>query len=119
MEAVQAMTGRGGWPMSVFLTPERQAVFRRHVLAARERAVGMPGFDDVLAAVADAWQHRRRGRRPTRARRRNPPHDPWQRPAGELTDQPLRGRAKPPSARRSIRSAADSVRRRNSPSRSA
>ena len=32
MDAVQAMTGRGGWPMTVFITPERRAVLRRHVL---------------------------------------------------------------------------------------
>ena len=35
MEAVQAITGSGGWPMSVFLTPDRPALFRRHLLPAR------------------------------------------------------------------------------------
>ena len=35
MDAVQAMTGRGGWPMTVFLTPDGRPVLRRHVLPAR------------------------------------------------------------------------------------
>ena len=55
MNAVQMLTGRGGWPMSVFLTPDLQAVLRRHVLAADERGGGMPGFDQMLPAVLDAW----------------------------------------------------------------
>ena len=36
MTFVQATTGGGGWPMSVWLTPELQAVLRRHLLSARE-----------------------------------------------------------------------------------
>ena len=59
MNAVQMLTGRGGWPMSVFLTPELEAVLRRHLLAAAQSRQGMPGFDQVLAAVVDAWQNRR------------------------------------------------------------
>ena len=35
MEAVQAMTGQGGWPMTVFLDPEGVPVLRRHLLPAR------------------------------------------------------------------------------------
>ena len=35
MEAVQAMTGHGGWPMTVFLDPDGRAVLRRHLLPAR------------------------------------------------------------------------------------
>ena len=35
MSAVQQLTGQGGWPMSVFLTPEAKAVPRRHVLSTR------------------------------------------------------------------------------------
>ena len=38
MDAVQAMTGRGGWPMTVFLTPDGRAVLRRHVLPEAERS---------------------------------------------------------------------------------
>ena len=37
MEAVQAMTGHGGWPMTAFLTPDRRALLRRHVLPAHDR----------------------------------------------------------------------------------
>ena len=58
MEAVQMMTGRGGWPLSVFLTPEREPFFGGTYWPPRARG-GMPGFDQVLPAVADAWQHRR------------------------------------------------------------
>ena len=38
MDAVVALTGHGGWPMTVFLTPGRRAVLRRHVLPARAAA---------------------------------------------------------------------------------
>ncbi|MEX2175514.1 MAG: thioredoxin domain-containing protein [Pirellulaceae bacterium] len=58
MNAVQLMTGRGGWPMSVFLTPELQPFFGGTYWPPTAR-MGMPGFDQVLAAVADAWQNRR------------------------------------------------------------
>ena len=34
MNAVQMLTGRGGWPMTMFLTPERQAILWRHLLSA-------------------------------------------------------------------------------------
>ena len=59
MEAVQMMTGRGGWPMSVFLTPDVRAVFRRHVLAAAGARRHARLRSRCLQAVADAWQHRR------------------------------------------------------------
>jgi uncharacterized protein YyaL (SSP411 family) len=58
MEAVQMMTGRGGWPMSVFLTPEGKPFFGGTYWPPQARG-GMPGFDQVLGAIADAWQHRR------------------------------------------------------------
>ncbi|MEX0977901.1 MAG: thioredoxin domain-containing protein, partial [Pirellulales bacterium] len=58
MNAVQIMTGRGGWPMSVFLTPELKPFYGGTYWPPQAR-LGMPGFDQVLAAVADAWQHRR------------------------------------------------------------
>ena len=58
MQAVQMLTGRGGWPMSVFLTPALQPFFGGTYWPARARR-GMPGFDQVLAAVLDAWQNRR------------------------------------------------------------
>ena len=58
MQAVQMMTGRGGWPMSVFLTPELQPFFGGTYWPP-ERKHGMPGFGEVLAAVLDAWSNRR------------------------------------------------------------
>jgi uncharacterized protein len=58
MTAVQAMTGRGGWPMSVFLTAELKPFYGGTYWPPTGR-MGMPGFDQVIAAVLDAWQHRR------------------------------------------------------------
>ena len=58
MDAVQAMTGQGGWPMSVFLTPEQKPFFGGTYWPLHGRG-GMPGFDQVLAAVAAAWRERR------------------------------------------------------------
>jgi uncharacterized protein YyaL (SSP411 family) len=58
MEAVQLMTGNGGWPLSVFLTPSLQPFFGGTYWPPQSRG-GMPGFDQVLRAVADAWKNRR------------------------------------------------------------
>jgi uncharacterized protein YyaL (SSP411 family) len=58
MNAVQMMTGRGGWPMSVFLTPDLQPFFGGTYWPPTQK-MGMPGFDQVLRAVFDAWQNRR------------------------------------------------------------
>ena len=58
MNAVQIMTGRGGWPMSVFLTTDLKPFYGGTYWPPTARG-GMPGFDQVLAAVADAWQNRR------------------------------------------------------------
>ncbi len=58
MNAVQAMTGRGGWPMSVFLTPELKPFYGGTYWPASAQR-GMPGFDQVLEAVIDAWRDRR------------------------------------------------------------
>ncbi|MFN0021048.1 MAG: thioredoxin domain-containing protein [Pirellulaceae bacterium] len=58
MNAVQLMTGRGGWPMSVFLTPDLQPFFGGTYWPPTSGR-GMPGFDQILAAVVDAWQNRR------------------------------------------------------------
>ncbi len=58
MTAVQLMTRHGGWPMSVFLTPELEPFFGGTYWPPHARGQ-MPGFDQVIAAVADAWQNRR------------------------------------------------------------
>lgn len=58
MQAVQMLTGRGGWPLSVFLTPDLQPFFGGTYWPPTSR-MGMPGFDSVLLAVVEAWTHRR------------------------------------------------------------
>jgi len=58
MQAVQIMTGRGGWPMSVFLTPDLEPFYGGTYWPPRSR-MGMPGFEQVLLAVAEAWKSRR------------------------------------------------------------
>ena len=58
MEAVQAMTGHGGWPMTAFLTPAAQPFFCGTYWPLR-RAHGMPSFGEVLSSVTTTWQTRR------------------------------------------------------------
>jgi uncharacterized protein YyaL (SSP411 family) len=58
MKAVQGMTGRGGWPMSVFLTPDAKPFYAGTYFPSEERH-GMPSFRRILTAVSDAWQERR------------------------------------------------------------
>jgi uncharacterized protein len=58
MTAVQAMTGQGGWPMSMFLTPDGQPFYGGTYFPPASRG-GMPSFIEVLRAVADAWRNRR------------------------------------------------------------
>ena len=58
MQAVQALTGRGGWPMTVFLTPEGEPFYGGTYFPPAPRH-GLPGFPQVLRAVAEAWRHRR------------------------------------------------------------
>jgi uncharacterized protein YyaL (SSP411 family) len=58
MAAVQAMTGSGGWPLSVFLTPDLRPFFGGTYYPPEPR-FGMPSFRQVLAAVSEAWAGRR------------------------------------------------------------
>jgi uncharacterized protein len=58
MEAVQAMTGQGGWPLNVFLTPE-QAPFYGGTYFPPAPRFGMPSWRQVLGAVAEAWDTQR------------------------------------------------------------
>ncbi|HVR40383.1 MAG TPA: thioredoxin domain-containing protein [Thermoanaerobaculia bacterium] len=58
MQAVQMMTGHGGWPMSVFLTPDARPFYAGTYFPPVDRH-GMPGFPRVLAHVADAYRTRR------------------------------------------------------------
>ena len=58
MEACQAMTGQGGWPLNAFLTPEQQPFFVGTYFPPEPRR-GMPTWRAVLEAVAEAWTDRR------------------------------------------------------------
>ncbi len=58
MEAVQAMTGSGGWPLNVFVTPE-QVPFYAGTYFPPEPRHGMPSWQTVLRAVAEAWDTKR------------------------------------------------------------
>jgi uncharacterized protein YyaL (SSP411 family) len=58
MEATVGMTGSGGWPTTVFLTPEGKPFYAGTYFPPESRH-GMPGFRDVLEAVARAWRERR------------------------------------------------------------
>ncbi len=58
MDAVQAMTGAGGWPMSVFLTPDGRPFYGGTYFPDEPRH-GMPAFRQVLASVAAAWRDER------------------------------------------------------------
>jgi uncharacterized protein YyaL (SSP411 family) len=58
MQAVQAITGSGGWPLTVFLTPDGKPFFGGTYFPPEDRR-GMPGFNRVLKTVADAYKNRR------------------------------------------------------------
>ena len=58
MEAVQALTGHGGWPMTVFLTPDKRPFYGGTYYPPEPRH-GMPGFVQVLNAINEAWRERR------------------------------------------------------------
>jgi len=57
MMAVQLISGGGGWPMSVFLTPDLKPFFAGTYFPPRA-LYGRPGFDTVLGAIAAAWEER-------------------------------------------------------------
>lgn len=55
MTFVQATTGSGGWPMSVWLTPERKPIVGGTYFPPKD-AYGRPGFPTVLKQIAEAWE---------------------------------------------------------------
>ena len=57
MQATQAMTGHGGWPMTVFLTPQGEPFYAGTYYPPDDRH-GMPSFRRVLLGVADSWVSR-------------------------------------------------------------
>ncbi len=71
MAATQLLTGQGGWPNSLFLTPDRKPFFAGTYFPPASRH-GRPGFSDVLVAASDAYRSRR---------------DDVTRMAGEVADQ--------------------------------
>ena len=60
MDAVTAVSGRGGWPMTVFLTPDRRPIYAGTYYP--KQAMGHhPSFGDVMEAIHDAWTNNREG----------------------------------------------------------
>src|SRR5947209_4345598 len=62
MQAVQALTQQGGWPMTVFLTPDGRPFYGGTYFPPRDRQYGqqvMPGFPRLLLTMADAYTNRR------------------------------------------------------------
>jgi uncharacterized protein YyaL (SSP411 family) len=58
MAAVVSMTGQGGWPMTVFLTPDLQPFYGGTYFPPQRRH-GLPSFKELLLFLTDAWQNRR------------------------------------------------------------
>jgi uncharacterized protein YyaL (SSP411 family) len=58
MEAVQAMTGQGGWPLTAFLTPDGEPFFTGTYFP-NHPSHGRPSFVQLCDAIDDAWKHRR------------------------------------------------------------
>jgi uncharacterized protein YyaL (SSP411 family) len=58
MQATQAMTGHGGWPMTVFLTPDRRPFYAGTYFPPLPRH-GLPSFGQLLEGLSSAWQERR------------------------------------------------------------
>ncbi|MEH3033516.1 MAG: thioredoxin domain-containing protein [Aeromicrobium erythreum] len=58
MQATTAMTGQGGWPMTVVLTPEGEPFFAGTYFPPEQKQ-GMPAFTQILQGLADAWENRR------------------------------------------------------------
>ena len=58
MNYVQATTGRGGWPMSVWLTPDLKPFYGGSYFPPEER-YGMPGFSTILLSIARLWESER------------------------------------------------------------
>jgi uncharacterized protein len=58
MDAVQAMTGHGGWPLTAFVTPEGKPFYAGTYYPSEDRH-GMPSFRRILTAIAETWRERR------------------------------------------------------------
>ena len=84
MEAVQSLTGQGGWPMTAFLTPAGRP-FYAGTYFPPQQAHGMPSFRQVLEAVSGTW-----------AERRGDVEDAARRIAGQLSGDRLPATERPP-----------------------
>ncbi len=95
-----AIAGRspasGGWPMTVFLTPDQQPVLRRDLLSAQRLDSACPGFATLLTRIAEAWEAAGRARR--RAGRPPSPSTCARRPRPPRAWTSARRRSGPPSA---------------------
>src|SRR3954462_8326598 len=103
MEACQAMTGQGGWPLNVFLTPDQIPFFAGTYFPPDSR-MGMPSWRSVLEAVAKGWEERREeieagGGRGAGRPRGGPPPDRGT-PARRRAAASVRRRPRPGGARR-------------------
>jgi len=58
MKSVMAITGQGGWPLSVFLTPDKKPFFGGTYFPPHSQW-GMPGFKDVLSSIHSAWANQK------------------------------------------------------------
>ncbi len=58
MRVCQALTGSGGWPMSIFMTPEREPFFAGTYFPKRSK-YGMPGFIELLEIIKEHWENGR------------------------------------------------------------
>ena len=68
MNAVVAMTGQGGWPMSVFLTPQGEPFYGGTYFPPEPR-FNLPSFQDVILTIAQLWREdRERSYNPRRNR---------------------------------------------------
>ena len=58
MSVCQAMTGRGGWPLTIIMTPDKEPFFAGTYFPKKGR-LGRPGMMELLPSIADAWKNRR------------------------------------------------------------
>jgi len=58
MKSVMAITGQGGWPLSIFLTPDKKPFFGGTYFPPHAQW-GMPGFKDVLTSIHSAWENQK------------------------------------------------------------
>ena len=56
MAATRSMTGRGGWPNNVFLTPDLKPFFAGSYFAPYDDAFGRPGFDSIIRSIHASWE---------------------------------------------------------------